>query len=372
VVATGTATVTWTATDACGNTTTTSASVTIQDTTAPVFTTVPSNLTLECDGAGNIAAITAWLNSAVASDVCGSVSISHNYTGLSDLCGATGTATVTWTATDACGNNVTTSAAVTVEDTTPPSITCPTNMVVAADTDEVFATVTVPVLNVTDICGTIVLVNDYNGTGDASDQYPLGTTTVTWTATDTCGNQSSCSFTITVQDEEDPVILCPPTIVVSCTNEIPEAYSNYDEFVAAGGIAYDNNEIIESSFTLISETSNGGSCPETITRVYQIADNDGNTSTCSQQIIINDFTAPTFTIIPEDLTVECDGEGNTSELSDWLANIAATDNCSEPNITNDFVELTEGCGNTGSVTVTWTATDACGNSRHNFSNIYNC
>ncbi|MFN3555624.1 MAG: HYR domain-containing protein [Bacteroidales bacterium] len=357
--ATGEATVTWTAMDACGNTATTSATVTVVDTTAPYFTTAPANLTLECDGAGNTSALTAWLNSAVAADVCGSVSVSHNFTGLSDLCGATGAATVTWTAMDACGNTATTSATVTVVDTTAPVISCNPAVVVPADEGEDFATIIIPVPSILEICGTYTLVNDFNSTGNASGQYPLGTTVVTWTATDACGNISTCSFTVTVQDEEAPVIICPPTVTVGCPSEVPAAFASYQEFVAAGGEAYDNNEIVESSFVLLSESSDGQSCPEIITRIYQIADDEGNTSTCSHQIIIHDLTTPLFTLIPEDLTVECDGNSDT--LAQWLTHVAATDNCSEAVITHNFTGLSDLCGATGAATVIWTAMDACGN-----------
>ena len=42
-----------------------------------------------------------------------------------------------------------------------------------------------------DNCSVASVVNDYNGTSDASDVYPLGTTTVTWTVTDGSGNTTS-------------------------------------------------------------------------------------------------------------------------------------------------------------------------------------
>jgi large repetitive protein len=181
--ATGAATVTWTATDACGNISTTSATLTVQDTTAPVFTTAPSNITLECDGAGNTAAITAWLNSAVASDVCGSINITHNYSGLSDLCGATGTATVTWTATDACGNTTTASATVTIQDTTAPVFTTvPSNLTLECDGAGNTAAITAWLNSAvaSDVCGTVSITHDYTGLSDLCGA--TGAATVTWTA----------------------------------------------------------------------------------------------------------------------------------------------------------------------------------------------
>ena len=91
-------------TDDCGNTTTQSATVTIEDNTAPAIDTQASDITVECDGFGNDAQLQAWLaanGNAVSSDDCSSVTWTNNYTTLSNDCGATGSATVTFTATDA-------------------------------------------------------------------------------------------------------------------------------------------------------------------------------------------------------------------------------------------------------------------------------
>src|SRR5207237_10174932 len=55
-------------------------------------------------------------------------------------------------------------------------------------------------------------------TGTRSDNqslnppYPKGTTTITWTATDSAGNHSSCTQTVTVNDTENPTISCPANI----------------------------------------------------------------------------------------------------------------------------------------------------------------
>ena len=61
--ATGSATVTFTATDDCGLATSTTATFTIEDTTPPAFSATADDLTVECDGAGNLAELNGWLNS---------------------------------------------------------------------------------------------------------------------------------------------------------------------------------------------------------------------------------------------------------------------------------------------------------------------
>lgn len=124
---TGSATVTFTATsdDGCQtSSSTTTATFTIADTTAPTIDTCPTDTTVECDGAGNVAELNAWLGSFAASDTCGDVTLSDDFSGLSDGCGGTGSATVTFTATDECGNDTTCVATFTIEDTVAPNVSC--------------------------------------------------------------------------------------------------------------------------------------------------------------------------------------------------------------------------------------------------------
>ncbi len=198
--ATGSATVIFTATDACGNTSATTATFTIEDTQGPSITTPASDETVECDGAGNTAALNAWLannGGAVASDVCsGAVTWSNNFTALSDDCGATGSATVIFTATDACGNTSATTATFTIEDTQGPSITTPaSDETVECDGAGNTAALNAWLANnggavASDVCsGAVTWSNNFTALSD--DCGATGSATVTFTATDACGNISS-------------------------------------------------------------------------------------------------------------------------------------------------------------------------------------
>ncbi len=78
-------------------------------------------------------------------------------------------------------------------DTEPPSITCPADLSVPCSTERL-VTVTYPPAIVSDNSDPAPTVTYSIPSGS---EFPVGTTTVTVTATDASGNQSSCSFTVT-------------------------------------------------------------------------------------------------------------------------------------------------------------------------------
>lgn len=83
-------------------------------------------------------------------------------------------------------------------DNEDPAITCPSNIVVNHDNGICGAVVTYIVPVGTDNCaGSVTTLSA--GLGSRST-FPVGTTTETYTVTDAAGNQSSCSFTVTVTD----------------------------------------------------------------------------------------------------------------------------------------------------------------------------
>jgi hypothetical protein len=185
----GVTTVTNTATDAGGNTASCTFTVTVQDVQSPTLN-CPANITVGTAGGGCASNVTF---SVTASDNCGSVSslVSVPASGSSFPLGVT---TVSNTATDSNGNTSTCSFTVTVLDVQSPSITCSTNITVVATPGQSNAVVSFAASTAADNCSGVVVSNS----PPSGSAFPVGTTTVTGTATDASGNQTSCSFSVTV------------------------------------------------------------------------------------------------------------------------------------------------------------------------------
>jgi hypothetical protein len=107
-----------------------------------------------------------------------------------------GTTTVGYSVTDAHGNTSTANQTVTVVDTTPPVISCPANIVLEP-TCPTGAIATFANATATDNCGVQSVVR--TGGPASGTVFPIGTTNVTFTATDIYNNTSSCTFTVTVK-----------------------------------------------------------------------------------------------------------------------------------------------------------------------------
>ncbi|MCI4566705.1 HYR domain-containing protein [Lysobacter sp. CFH 32150] len=185
------------ATDAAGNTATGSFNITVQDTTPPALT-LPANPVVEATSAAG--AVVNFVASAL-DIVDGNVSVTCVPTSGSTfaLAPAPTKANITavdCSATDAAGNTAHGSFNVTVQDTTAPSIDQPADIgpIDATGPDGAIATFDNPATHD---------VVDGDGVADCDHTsgtlFPLGTTTVTCTATDARGNAATpVTFTVTV------------------------------------------------------------------------------------------------------------------------------------------------------------------------------
>jgi large repetitive protein len=256
---------TWTATDACGNSSTASQTIIVQDITAPVIAALPAPTTIDCPAVPEFA-------TATATDACGSAfTLTFEDVTTPGTCAGSYSVTRTWTATDACGNASNASQTIAVQDITAPVVTCAADITVNNDPGSCGATVTVPQPAVVENCSSVTLVNSVNQTADASGFYPVGTTQVIWTVADECGNTTTCSMTVTVTDTEAPVITCPADILICSTEQPVLGNATATDNCGVAGITNNAPATFEPGTTLVAWTA---------------TDIHGNTSTCTQTVVI--------------------------------------------------------------------------------------
>jgi len=117
-----------------------------------------------------------------------------------------GVTTIAWTSEDAEHASTTVNQNVTVTDRENPSITAPAG--ISADNDRGLASAAVAVGSPDgeDNCNRVVFAAARSDGADVSAPYPVGVTTITWTASDLGGNSAVATQTVTVRDAESPSI----------------------------------------------------------------------------------------------------------------------------------------------------------------------
>jgi subtilisin-like proprotein convertase family protein len=358
------------ATDNVGNTSVCYANVIIEDTTIPSITTAAISTNVECDGNGNYSQLISWLNNhagAVATDACGSLSWSNNFSGISDQCGNTGSVMVVFTVTDECGNTNSTTATYTIQDTQDPTIAVPDDITLQCG-DPANDAIIANWLNAatgTDMCGSVTISNDYPGTEGAANCTSEGSLTVTWTATDACGADITATSTISFSDTRKPVLMNPPSdLVLECTN--PDLATLISAWVLVNG----NGMAVDACDASLTITFTAGTsvplCGGTSTTpyTYTATDDCGNSISAYANLIIHDNTGPVLSLPTATSTIACDGDVSTT-LNTWLTSATATDDCGgTTTITYALIGTEEICDGTETNVLhiyQFSAFDQCGN-----------
>ena len=318
--------ITWTATDVGGNTASVEQKITVIDTIFPIIE-IPEDVVIEATSPDQNE---AYLGEATATDNGEIASITNNAPDVFPL----GETTVTWTVIDSSNNFSSLNQLVTVVDTTAPEILAPADITQEADSmDE----------NIVDfVSATASDVQDVIIYLDAPDVFPLGETTVTWTAVDAFGNSASTTQTVTIVDTTKPALSIPEDQTVEALSldatfvEIGQAEAG--DITGISSIVNNAPDVFSLGSTLISWTA---------------TDNHGNITTAYQSITVIDTTAPTI-IIPYDITAEAI-DPNTNYIE--LGELVASDSVGVESITNDKPDAFS----FGSTTVTWTVIDISGN-----------
>ena len=357
----GSTTVTFSASDSLGNVGSNTATVTVEDQSPPVITPPTSTTVAATDANGTAktdAAIAAFLGSVSSLDnVDGAVTegISNDAPDLFPI----GATTVTFTLADSSGLTGTATAVLTVSDQAAPVVTAPAAVTIAAT--DANGTVASNSAITTFLAGASATDNvdaSVTVTNDGLATFPLGATTVVFTATDAAGNTGTASAVVTVTDQDKPVVTAPADITVAATDANGTSASDSDITAFLGGATVADNVGADLA---ISNNAPSVLVLGATTVTFTATDAAGNVGNATAAITVTDQTAPVINA-PAILVVLGDESGlaaSTQEIVDFLAGVTGTDNVDgDVAVDNDAPTETYPFGTT---TVTFTAVDAAGN-----------
>ena len=361
----GTTTVTYTATDNCNNVTTASFTVTVACAapvcSAPPVLTCPANYAA-CPGAGvTDPSITGQASAVAGATGCGTPQISFIDQLISESsCTGGGTYNRVWTASDPVDANLTTSCVqtITLSDNANPVISnLPANISLTGSGAGCTAIATWSTPTVTDDCGVASLTSSVA----SGNSFVQGTTTVTYTAVDNCGNAVSASFTVTVncastECTTPPAITCPPNFVACADGSVPDLSVTGYGFGTINGPNCSGVPYTTFNDVILSQGPCAGA--QVIERTWITTDpNNKLQNSCVQMISLVDNNAPVISNVPANIVVSGNGFGCQAPIT-W-STPTVSDDCGVASLS---VNINSGITfSSGTTTIIYTAEDNCGN-----------
>jgi HYR domain len=270
----GTTVVNCSAQDSSGNSASASFSVTVNliDNDPPTFTQPLPAPVVEATGPSG-AAVTYTVSATDNADPSPSITCDH----ASGSTFALGSTVVHCTATDASGNSAQATFTVTVHDTRPPVLSLPANMTVPVGTPVTFSA------TANDLVDGAVAVSCSPSSGSS---FPIGTTTVTCSATDSHSNSASGTFTVTVQDSTPPVLSNVPGPIHVEANSPSGSVVNFVKPTAT--------DDVDGPIALVTcNPPPGATFPlGTTTVTCSATDSHGNTGSATFTVTVADTTPP--------------------------------------------------------------------------------
>lgn len=329
---------TYSVTDACGNATTVTQQIIIQDDILPTASN-PAPLNVSC-----ISEVPAPNPDVVTdeADNCGTPSVVF-VSEVTDNQSCPETITRTYSVTDTCGNSINVTHQVVIQDDTPPTASNPAAVNVQC-IDDVPAPDPAVVTDAADNCGTPLV----SFVSDVSDNQSCPETiSRTYSITDACGNFTEVVQQIIIMDDIAPTASNPPAMVLECDGSVPPP----DPSVVTDASDNCGSPIV----AFVSDVSDNQSCPETITRTYSVTDTCGNLILVEQTLILMDETPPQL-----DSTLEPEIEVNCGDIPD-VPQLQFIDNCSDNPFVEYFEELVELNDLDYNIIRNWVVTDDCDN-----------
>jgi hypothetical protein len=230
------------------------------------------------------------------------------------------------------------------QESEPPVIVCPVvEPVYYTNSNACYTTVDINV-TATDNCTVEPVITN---NAPLNNRFPVGATTVVFTATDASNNVSTCEVIINVEDNIVPNI--------ECLNSIAIEYGESIEPIDIGSPSvWDNceNTTLEYLDVSYQQTSGYGFSNYYINRFWTLTDDNGNSNTCIQIIQIKDNKLPVA--ISQNITLELDATGEATITTSDIDN-GSEDSGGISSLSLDRVSFS--CSDVGVNTVTLTVTD---------------
>ncbi|MBK9452410.1 MAG: gliding motility-associated C-terminal domain-containing protein, partial [Bacteroidetes bacterium] len=329
-----------TVTDVNGNSSTCSTTITVEDNVAPMA--VCQNITVQLNGSGNATIMASQINNG-STDACGVASLALNITTFS--CANVNSNTVILTVTDVNGNSSTCSATVSVEDLVAPTAVCQNVTVQLNNTGNGSTTAAAVNNGSSDNCAIASLSLSQSAFVCAE----VGANTEVLTVTDVNGNSTTCSTTITVEDNVAPVALCQNLTV--------QLNGSGNASITASQVNNGSSDACGIATLALNITTFNCANINANTVVLTVTDVNGNSSTCSSAVTVEDTVAPNA--ICQNVTVQLDNTGNGATTAAAVNN-GSTDNCAIATLALSQTAFV--CTEVGANTELLTVTDVNGNS----------
>ena len=342
----GNGTVTVTATDVNGNTTTATQNIVVVDLVAPVVTVKSTATVKQLDAAGSAVIAQSDILTSVSDNCTETPTVVWSPTTVS--CAQVGPVTVSITVTDESGNVTTTTKVIQVVDELAPSLTTKSYTAVLNANGNATIVEANVVDSKSDNCG-VPAVTLSKTVFDCTNK---GANTVLVTATDVNGNATTKTAVVTVVDQTAPSMTLASTLTVNLNGSGTATISVPDVVTSAE----DNCDV--PTVTLSKYTYTCADMPSTNITVTAV-DAAGNSTVETFTVNVVDALAPVITTKATATTIALDATGNASVVfADILSSVV--DNCtSSPTVT--WFPTTVSCAQVGPVTVSITTTDASGN-----------
>ncbi len=204
--------------------------------------------------------------------------------------------------------------------------------------------------------GGLVTVAQTGGPANGSD-FPIGTTTITYEATDDCGNTSTCSFDVTVTlDNGSLNLTCPGDMVIDASPGATSVNVNWTEPTATTSCPAGGATVVQTA-----GPSNGDLFSIGTTAVsYEATDDCGNLAVCNFTVTVVETSSTINLVCPSNITVQV-ADGETEAIVTWTAPVGTSDCSIGSTSTTQVAGMSSGSSfPIGSHTISYETTDGCG------------